>query len=61
MSKLEAGILQSSNDLVCLFHKDWDMSAFLMLDVLSLIIKDRGGRLAGGMFDIAVMVSGWYS
>jgi hypothetical protein len=43
--KLEAGILQSSNDLVGFFLRDWDMSAILMFTVISLIIIEKGGSL----------------
>jgi hypothetical protein len=44
-SKLEAGILQSSNDVVFFFPKDWDISTILMFIVASFIITDRGESL----------------
>jgi hypothetical protein len=43
--KLEADILQSSNELVDFFCKDRDMSAILIFAVASLIVTDRGGSL----------------
>jgi hypothetical protein len=45
MSKLEAGNLQRSNDIVDFFLKDWDMSAILIFMVTSFIITDKGGSL----------------
>jgi hypothetical protein len=42
ISKLEASVLQSSNDFVGFFPKDWDVSAIMMFAVASLIILDRG-------------------
>jgi hypothetical protein len=45
ISKLEAGVLQSSDDFVGFFPKDWNMLAILMFVVASFIVTDRGGSL----------------
>jgi hypothetical protein len=43
--KLKAGVLQSSNDFLVFFCKDWDMSTTFMFVVIFLIVTDGGGSL----------------
>jgi hypothetical protein len=43
--ELKTSILQSSNDLVGFFPKDWDRSVILIFAVISLIIIEREGSL----------------
>jgi hypothetical protein len=45
ISKLESVIVQSSNDFVGFFPKDWDMPVILIFRVTSFIVSDGGGSL----------------